>query len=181
MRRSRCTGIQRVVVLALTSLALSLGAVACGDSGSADESGERTVASYPGHSNDRGPAIEKQRLYELYLKISRAFHDGDAAAVCRSFGTSINSLAFYDALSAEDRLAECERDVTAAMGRGGDRYDWPRRKVRWIRVYIDIGMVAGVTTAPLDGRSGPTMRLQFAKRAGEWNADFPLPDGLEGL
>jgi hypothetical protein len=162
-------------------LAIALGLVACG--GSADDGDHDTAGQrYTTHFNDRGPLQERQRLYALYGRVSQAFREGDATAVCASFGRSINSLSYYEALGADARLAECERQVSVVMERiDSGELDWPPRKVRWIRVYLDNGMVAGVTTIPPGGSTGPSIRLQFAKEGGHWHSAFRVPDDLEAL
>lgn len=170
------------VVLLLALLAIS----GCGsDDGGNSSAAADPVGKYPGHSNDRGPEVEKQRLYERYAELSAAFDAHDVEAICRSFGTDVSSLDQYDVLSAEGRRAECERDISAVLRKIDDgEVDSPDRRVRWIRVYLDQGFVAGVTTDPLRDASGAansSIRLQFVKRNGKWDADFDIPEDVLGM
>jgi hypothetical protein len=178
--------IARVLVAVAWMLALPA-VVGCGsdDAGSSPSAAADAVGKYPGHSNDRGPAVEKQRLYERYAELSAAFDDHDVEAICRSFGTDISSLDQYDVLSAEGRRARCERDISAVLDEiDSGAAESPDRRVRWIRVYLDQAMVAGVTTEPVRDTSGPangSIRLQFVKRGDEWDADFDIPEDVLGL
>lgn len=165
-------------------LALALAAVpGCGSDDDGGGANADAVGEYPGHSNDRGPMVEKQRLYERYAELSAAFDAHDVEAICRSFGTDVSSLDQYDVLSAEGRRAECERDISEVL-RSIDKgeVESPDRRVRWIRVYPEQAMVAGVTTEPVgSSAAGSPIRLQFVKRDGKWDADFDIPEDVLGL
>jgi hypothetical protein len=140
------------------------------------------VRPYAGFADDRGPMSEKRRVMALYRRLQKAFFEGDAQTVCRSFGTDVDSLAYYDSLSADDRFAACERDVSRVWTQlDGGKVDWPAQRIRWVRVY-DAGKArpfGGITVFRVHGNG--YLRLQFVKRDGRWYSDFRVPDELVGL
>lgn len=167
--------------IAAAVAAAGLAVSSCGEAGDA-ESRQPKAPEYTGLAQDRGPMREKRRVMGLYRDLQDAFFAGDAEAVCASFGRDVDSLSYYPALGAGERLAACERDVDRVARRVRDgEVEWPRQRVTWVRVY-DVGKprtFGGITMFRVGGDG--YVRLQFVKRGGRWYSDWRVPDELFGL
>jgi hypothetical protein len=150
----------RAAVLMAVVLALP-GLAACGDSANGDD--------------DPSP---RDRVLELFQKMSEDFHGGRPHAFCEVFGTANRSLDEFTG-DAAARTAQCTAAVarTARKLKAG-KTDWPAHRLGGV-TFPDSPDVAFLKVVESDGAS--FINLQFTRRGGKWYADFSIPDELEGM
>lgn len=157
-----CKRVRKARAAALVALALALpGLAACGDSANGD-----------------GEPSPQEQVLELFQQIRDDFYGGRAHAFCEAFGTANRSLDEFvgDAVS---RTAQCAAAVDRTARRvKADKVDWPAHRLGGVS-FPDSPDVAFLKVVEGDGAS--FINLQFTRRDGRWQADFSVPDELEGM